>query len=66
MPRRATTSLKENKKTSIKSSFNALVYIPRFFKEIWKVNKKLFLLSAFCRLLGALIPVVILWVGNYR
>ncbi|WP_179344509.1 ABC transporter ATP-binding protein [Winogradskyella ursingii] len=64
MPRRTPKSLKDKKKTSIKSSFNALVYIPRFFKEIWKVNKKLFLLSAFCRLIGALIPVVILWVGK--
>lgn len=64
MPRRKPTSLKENKKTSIKSSFNALVYIPRFFKEIWRVNKKLFLLSAFCRLIGALLPVIILWVGK--
>lgn len=64
MPRRKPTSLKDDKKTSIKSSFNALVYIPRFFKEIWKVNKKLFLLSAFCRLIGALLPVIILWVGK--
>jgi ATP-binding cassette subfamily B protein len=64
MPRRRPTSLKDNKKTSIKSSFNALVYIPRFFKEIWRVNKKLFLLSAFCRLIGALLPVIILWVGK--
>jgi ATP-binding cassette subfamily B protein len=64
MARRAPKSLKENKKTNLKSSFNALVYIPRFFKEIWKVNKKLFLISAFCRLLGALIPVIILWFGK--
>ncbi|MBR9845210.1 MAG: ABC transporter ATP-binding protein [Algicola sp.] len=64
MARRKPTSLKDDKKTSIKSSFNALVYIPRFFKEIWRVNKRLFLLSAFCRLLGALFPVIILWIGK--
>ena len=64
MPRRTTTSLKDDKKTSIKSSFNALVYLPRFFKEIWRVNKSLFLLSAFCRLIGAVLPVIILWVGK--
>jgi ATP-binding cassette subfamily B protein len=64
MARRKLTSLKETKKTSIKSSFDALVYIPRFFKEIWNVNKKLFLASALCRLIGALIPVVILWIGK--
>ncbi|OIQ23631.1 ABC transporter ATP-binding protein [Lacinutrix sp. MedPE-SW] len=64
MPRRKLTSLKDNKKTSLKQSFSALVFIPRFFKEIWKTNKKLFLLSAFCRLVGAVLPVVILWIGK--
>lgn len=64
MRRRKPTSIKDKNKTSIKSSFNALVYLPRFFKEIWKVNKGLFLLSAFCRGIGALLPVVILWVGK--
>ncbi|WP_417859804.1 ABC transporter ATP-binding protein [Winogradskyella sediminis] len=64
MPRRNPTSIKDDKKKSIKSSFDALVYIPRFFKEIWKVNKSLFLLSAFCRLIGALLPVILLWIGK--
>lgn len=64
MARRAPKSLKDAKKTSLKSSFNALVYIPRFFKEIWNVNKKLFMLAAFCRLIGALLPVIILWIGK--
>ncbi|GGW57993.1 ATP-binding cassette subfamily B protein [Winogradskyella epiphytica] len=64
MARRRPTSIKDDKKTNIKSSFNALVYIPRFFREIWSVNKKLFLVSAFCRLIGALLPVIILWVGK--
>ncbi|WP_418637441.1 ABC transporter ATP-binding protein [Winogradskyella sp.] len=64
MLRHKPTSLKDDQKTNIKSSFNALIYIPRFFKEIWKVNKSLFLLSAFCRLIGALLPVVILWIGK--
>ncbi|MBU2940876.1 ABC transporter ATP-binding protein/permease [Lacinutrix sp. C3R15] len=64
MPRRKLTSLKDGEKTNLKKSFSALVFIPRFFKEIWKTNKKLFLLSAFCRLIGALLPVVILWIGK--
>lgn len=64
MPRQKPNSLKDGKKTNLKSSFNALIYIPRFFKEIWKINKNLFLLSAFCRLIGALLPVIILWVGK--
>lgn len=64
MIKRTPKSLKDDEKTNLKSSFNALVYIPRFFKEVWNVNKKLFLLSAFCRLIGALLPVIILWVGK--
>ena len=57
-------SLKDTKKIGLKDSFNSLTYIPRFFKEIWQTNKKLFLISTFCRLIAALLPVVILWVGK--
>lgn len=64
MARHAPKSLKEKNKTNLKKSFSALIYIPRFFKEIWNTNKKLFLSSAFCRLIGAVLPVVILWIGK--
>ena len=64
MARHAPKSLKEKNKTSLKKSFSALIYIPRFFKEIWNTNKKLFLDSAFCRLIGAVLPVIILWIGK--
>lgn len=57
-------SLKDKKKIGLKDSFNSLIYVPRFFNEIWKTNKKLFLLSAFCRIVAALLPVLILWVGK--
>ncbi|MFT5755224.1 MAG: ATP-binding cassette subfamily B protein [Flavobacterium sp.] len=57
-------SFKDTKKIGLKDSFNSLTYIPRFFKEIWQTNKKLFLISALCRLIAALLPVVILWVGK--
>lgn len=64
MPRETPKSLKDDNKTSLKKSFSAMVYIPRFFKEIWKSNKQLFVLSAICRLVGAVIPVATLWVGK--
>ena len=64
MPRPKLKSLKEGKKTDLKKSFSALIFIPRFFKEIWKTNKKLFLVSACCRLIGAVLPVIILWIGK--
>jgi len=57
-------SLNDTKKIGLKDSFNSLSYVPRFFKEIWQTNKKLFLISALCRLIAALLPVVILWVGK--
>ena len=64
MPPRTPKSLKDTKKTSLKSSFKALIFIPRFFKEIWNTNRSMFLISAFCRLIGALLPVVVLWIGK--
>jgi len=64
MARQAPKSLKEGNKTNLKKSFSALIFIPRFFKEIWNTNKKLFLASAFCRLIGAVLPVIILWIGK--
>ncbi|HNQ28011.1 MAG TPA: ABC transporter ATP-binding protein [Aquaticitalea sp.] len=64
MPRETPRSIKDDNKTSLKKSFSALVYIPRFFKEIWRTNKRLFVASAVCRLIGALLPVAILWVGK--
>ena len=64
MPRRGPKSLQDRKKFDIKGSFSALIFIPRFFKEIWKTNKSLFLASSFCRLIGAVLPVVILWIGK--
>lgn len=64
MPRFQPKSLNDTKKIGLKDSFNSLSYVPRFFKEIWQTNKKLFLASAFCRIVAALLPVVILWVGK--
>ena len=64
MARQTPKSLKEKNKTSLSGSLTALVHIPRFFKEIWNTNKRLFLLSAVCRLIGALLPVIILWIGK--
>ncbi|WP_338410275.1 ABC transporter ATP-binding protein [uncultured Flavobacterium sp.] len=64
MARFQAKSIYDSQKTGIKASFNSLSYVPRFFKEIWKTNKKLFLVSAFCRLTAAFLPVTILWVGK--
>ena len=57
-------SIKDAKKIGLKDSFNALSYVPRFFKEIWHTNKKLFIIATFCRLIAAFLPVLILWIGK--
>lgn len=64
MPRFQPKSLNDKNKIGLKASFNSLVNIPRFFKEIWKTNPKLFIVSTLCRLIAALLPVAILWVGK--
>ncbi|PHQ28018.1 ABC transporter ATP-binding protein [Leeuwenhoekiella nanhaiensis] len=58
------SSIQDQKKTSVRTSFQALRFIPRFFKEIWSVSPPLFLTNLFCRLINAFSPVVILWVGK--
>ncbi|MEL4307873.1 ABC transporter ATP-binding protein [Joostella sp. CR20] len=65
MPRNL-QSLKEKKKnkTSIKDSFNALKYIPRFSSEIWKTHKVMYTTNTIARLINAFAPVVLLWVGK--
>lgn len=57
-------SLNDKEKIGLKDSFNSLSYIPRFFKEIWQTNKKLFLIASLCRLIAAFLPIVILWIGK--
>ncbi|WP_405325565.1 ABC transporter ATP-binding protein [Leeuwenhoekiella sp. LLG6367-2.1] len=57
-------SISDNKKTNVRASFQALRFIPRFFKEIWSVSPQLFLVNLNCRLINSFAPVVILWVGK--
>lgn len=60
----ALDSIKDKKSTNIRASFQALRYIPRFFKEVWNTNATLFLVNLICRLVNAFAPVIILWVGK--
>ena len=47
-----------------KSNFQALQYIPRFFKLIWQANKWLFITNIFARLVKSVLPILLLWVGK--
>jgi len=60
---RPKTSLEPNK-INFRESFASLKFVPRFFKEIRKVNPLLFYVNILCRLLNANLPVLMLWVGK--
>jgi ATP-binding cassette, subfamily B, bacterial len=45
-------------------SLASLKFVPAFFREIRKVNPRLFYLNIFSRLVNALLPVLMLWVGK--
>ena len=47
-----------------RSNFVALKYLPRFFKLIWETNARLFCINLILRLLKAIIPILMLWVGK--
>ncbi|WP_339649656.1 ABC transporter ATP-binding protein [uncultured Salegentibacter sp.] len=62
MPR-SKKSLEANK-VSFKGSFDSLKFVPRFFKEIRKVNPMLFYANLLARTVNAVLPVIILIVGK--
>lgn len=62
MPR-PKTSLEPNK-INFRESFASLKFVPRFFREIRKVNPTLFYTNVLCRLVNAILPVLMLWLGK--
>ena len=55
---------KDKNQIGWKSNFQALKYIPRFFKLIWQANKWLFVVNVLARLVKSILPVLLLWVGK--
>ena len=62
MPRRKKTL--EANRINFRESFASLKYVPRFFKEIRKVNPSLFYANIFGRVLNAVLPVIMLLLGK--
>ena len=54
----------EPNKINLKESFASLKFVPRFFKEIRKVNPLLFFAILLAGILSAVIPLALLWVGK--
>ncbi|MEM9545942.1 MAG: ABC transporter ATP-binding protein [Bacteroidota bacterium] len=57
-------SIKDKTSIDWKGGFSALRYLPRFFREVFISSKMAFLLNAACRLLNALSPIFLLYVGK--
>ena len=54
----------ETNNINFKESFSSLKFVPRFFKEIRKVNPLLFYSNVTGRILNAVLPVIMLWLGK--
>ena len=54
----------ETNNFKFRESLVSLKFVPRFFREIRRVNPKLFFLNILCRLINAVLPVLMLWVGK--
>ena len=57
-------SIKDKTSIDWKGGFSALRYLPRFFKEVYYSSKLAFILNATSRLLNALSPIFLLYVGK--
>nr|WP_091263841.1 ABC transporter ATP-binding protein [Gillisia sp. Hel1_33_143] len=62
MPRQK-LSMQPNK-INLKESFASLKFVPRFFKEIRRVNPGLFYINILCRFINAILPLILLWIGK--
>ncbi|MFT4734671.1 MAG: ATP-binding cassette subfamily B protein [Algoriphagus sp.] len=54
----------KTKKINFKESFEALRYIPRFFKKVKEISPSLFFINITLRLIDAALPVLMLWLGK--
>ena len=57
-------SIKDKTTIDWKGGFSALKYLPRFFKEIYTSSKASFLINSISRLLNALSPIILLYIGK--
>lgn len=57
-------SIKDKTTIDWKGGFSALKYLPRFFKEVYTSSKTAFIINAVCRLLNALSPIFLLYIGK--
>ncbi|MDF1694742.1 MAG: ABC transporter ATP-binding protein [Saprospiraceae bacterium] len=61
---RSLASIKDKNTIDWKGGFSALKYLPRFFKEIYTSSKAAFLLNIISRMVNAMSPIVMLFIGK--
>ncbi|SDL62839.1 ABC transporter ATP-binding protein [Kriegella aquimaris] len=64
MARKQLKSIKDKNKVGLKDSFKAWQSIPRFFGEIYRSGRTLFIVNLFARIIKAFAPVALLWIGK--
>ena len=64
MARRQLKTLEEESKSSMKMNFHALVFLPRFFREVKATNPPLFYFNILLRIIVSVLPVAMLYVGK--
>jgi len=57
-------SINDRKQNNWKAGFQALQYVPRFFKKVWESSPTYFAINLVTRLLNAATPIILLWVGK--
>lgn len=64
MPRRKLKSIEDQGKLDLKVNFQALKYLPRFFREVRDSNPTLFYANIVLRLIASVLPIAMLYVGK--
>lgn len=64
MARKPLKSINDKDRLKLKDSFMAWRSIPRFFREIFRSGRVLFVVNTIARFVKSLTPVVLLWVGK--
>lgn len=61
---RQLASIKDKKQIDWRGGFAAMRYLPRFFGEVYDSGRTAFLFNVICRLVNALSPVILLYIGK--
>jgi len=64
MARKRLASIKDKKEINWRGGFSAMRLLPRFFGEVYEAGRVAFIFNVACRLVNALSPIVLLYIGK--